>query len=389
MTFAQPGGAPAARTVARRALTGSSALPLLTLMRGSRCATRRSVMPMSMPSSAGCCAISRSCRRRRNERSATSARPARSCRSSAHSPNCGDSNGTLEKIPGIGPASTRVILEVLDTGTSPTVERMVELSGRAAEVQQAPRLARAFHEPRRGRPNPLRPGIRRPARWIDYLGDLQMHSEWSDGSPALDEIVEACVARGYRFSAVTDHSYGLKIAGGMSMARRRPSSGASSIASMRDWGERFRSDSRHRGEHRHRWSARPLRRTKPRSSSWSSRRLIHACGRRGPDQPAACRDSHAARPRARASPRPHRRLARRRRSAMGRGVRRSRATGRRDRDRRRSGPSGSRSHTRGASARRPVASSHSTAMRTRRLSCDMRIPPSLMRGSPAFLPIAS
>jgi histidinol phosphatase-like PHP family hydrolase len=44
-----------------------------------------------------------------------------------------------------------------------------------------------------------------------------MHSEWSDGVPALGEIVEACLTRGYSFAAITDHSYGLKIAGGMSM----------------------------------------------------------------------------------------------------------------------------------------------------------------------------
>jgi hypothetical protein len=50
-----------------------------------------------------------------------------------------------------------------------------------------------------------------------YHGDLQMHSEWSDGSPTVQEIAEACLERGYQYSAVTDHSYGLQIAGGMSM----------------------------------------------------------------------------------------------------------------------------------------------------------------------------
>jgi histidinol phosphatase-like PHP family hydrolase len=45
-----------------------------------------------------------------------------------------------------------------------------------------------------------------------------MHSEWSDGRPTLADIVEACLARGYSYAAVTDHSHGLKIAGGMSMA---------------------------------------------------------------------------------------------------------------------------------------------------------------------------
>src|SRR5262249_49888341 len=51
----------------------------------------------------------------------------------------------------------------------------------------------------------------------DYRGDLQMHSEWSDGAPTLEEIAHACMARGYSYAAVTDHSYGLKIAGGMTM----------------------------------------------------------------------------------------------------------------------------------------------------------------------------
>ena len=45
-----------------------------------------------------------------------------------------------------------------------------------------------------------------------------MHSEWSDGNPTVQEIADACLQRGYQYAAVTDHSYGLKIAGGMSMA---------------------------------------------------------------------------------------------------------------------------------------------------------------------------
>jgi histidinol phosphatase-like PHP family hydrolase len=44
-----------------------------------------------------------------------------------------------------------------------------------------------------------------------------MHSEWSDGNATLAEIAAACQARGYAYAAVTDHSHGLKIAGGMSM----------------------------------------------------------------------------------------------------------------------------------------------------------------------------
>jgi putative hydrolase len=126
------------------------------------------------------------------------------------------SNGTLAKIPGIGPASSRVILEVLDTGTSPTVERTVELSGRADEIKTRRALRTNFLS----RAEVIRilsdPGFVGPSV-TGYHGDLQMHSEWSDGAPTLEEIGEACIARGYWFAAVTDHSYGLKIAGGMSM----------------------------------------------------------------------------------------------------------------------------------------------------------------------------
>ena len=124
---------------------------------------------------------------------------------------------TLPKIPGIGPASTRVILEVLERGTSPTVERAVAESGRSADIERrrglrAHFLSRAEVLRILGDPSLVGPGT------ATYRGDFQMHSEWSDGAPTLDEIVEACLARGYACAAVTDHSHGLKIAGGMSMA---------------------------------------------------------------------------------------------------------------------------------------------------------------------------
>ena len=54
------------------------------------------------------------------------------------------SDRTLPKISGIGPASTRVILEILDTGTSPTVERAVALSERRAEIERRRALRSHF-----------------------------------------------------------------------------------------------------------------------------------------------------------------------------------------------------------------------------------------------------
>jgi histidinol phosphatase-like PHP family hydrolase len=44
-----------------------------------------------------------------------------------------------------------------------------------------------------------------------------MHSTWSDGTDTLETLAEGCLARGYTYCAVTDHSYGLPIARGVSM----------------------------------------------------------------------------------------------------------------------------------------------------------------------------
>ena len=52
--------------------------------------------------------------------------------------------------------------------------------------------------------------------WASRLrGDLQMHTGWSDGSATVREMAEAGKERGYAYIAITDHSKGLKIAGGI------------------------------------------------------------------------------------------------------------------------------------------------------------------------------
>lgn len=43
--------------------------------------------------------------------------------------------GLLRKIPNVGPASSRIILEVLETGTSPTVEQAIDASGRRKDIE--------------------------------------------------------------------------------------------------------------------------------------------------------------------------------------------------------------------------------------------------------------
>jgi histidinol phosphatase-like PHP family hydrolase len=52
--------------------------------------------------------------------------------------------------------------------------------------------------------------------WLANLkGDLQMHTMWSDGSGSIEDMARAGAERGYDFIAITDHSKGLKIAGGI------------------------------------------------------------------------------------------------------------------------------------------------------------------------------
>src|SRR5688572_403005 len=125
-------------------------------------------------------------------------------------------DGRLPKISGIGPASARVIQEVLDSGGSPTVERAIDASGQRADIERRRALRQHFLS-RAGVVAVLGDVTLAGPLVADYRGDLQMHSEWSDGGPTLAEIADACHARGYSYAAVTDHSHGLKIAGGMSM----------------------------------------------------------------------------------------------------------------------------------------------------------------------------
>jgi histidinol phosphatase-like PHP family hydrolase len=126
-------------------------------------------------------------------------------------------DGTLKKIPNIGPSSARVILEVLQTGSSSVVERAIAGSGKTEDIERRGDLRGHFLSAAQVAAALGNTKLTGPAL-TDYRGDLQMHSTWSDGSQTLEDIVNAGVGRGYAFCGVTDHSYGLPIAGGVSMA---------------------------------------------------------------------------------------------------------------------------------------------------------------------------
>ncbi len=50
-------------------------------------------------------------------------------------------------------------------------------------------------------------------------GDLHMHSNWSDGLNTIEEMVKACIAMGYEYMAISDHSQSARVANGLTPER--------------------------------------------------------------------------------------------------------------------------------------------------------------------------
>ncbi len=50
----------------------------------------------------------------------------------------------------------------------------------------------------------------------DIKGDLQMHSTYSDGANSIADMAKAAQAKGYEYIAITDHSFKLRVAKGVS-----------------------------------------------------------------------------------------------------------------------------------------------------------------------------
>jgi histidinol phosphatase-like PHP family hydrolase len=129
--------------------------------------------------------------------------------------------GTLREVPFVGPSSERIIREFVTTGSSPTVEAALAKAGPRAEVvaKRALRdgylshaiLAQALE-------TEAEPGV---VSVGDYRGDFQMHSTWSDGTEKISTMARAAMDLGHSCLGITDHSYGLPIARGISMEQAR------------------------------------------------------------------------------------------------------------------------------------------------------------------------
>jgi putative hydrolase len=125
--------------------------------------------------------------------------------------------GTLREVPFVGASSERIVVELVGTGASAIVEKAVAQSTQRGEVAKRRGYRRAYlsrHSLRLALDAPLPATIVSPAA---YQGDLQMHSTWSDGVESVASLAEAAHALGWTRIGVTDHSYGLPIARGMSM----------------------------------------------------------------------------------------------------------------------------------------------------------------------------
>jgi histidinol phosphatase-like PHP family hydrolase len=125
-------------------------------------------------------------------------------------------SNTFRAIPGIGPTTDRVARELIHDGGSAFVDRAIREGGKEESIEKLRGLRQHFLS--RAAVAEIVTRRAGPSR-AKYRGDFQMHSVYSDGAESLASIVEECLRRGWSCAGVTDHSYGLPIAGGMTMEK--------------------------------------------------------------------------------------------------------------------------------------------------------------------------
>lgn len=125
--------------------------------------------------------------------------------------------GTLREVPFLGASTERIVKELVREGESPSVEKALAAYGKRSDIETRRRFRRAYlsrHTMRRALDARLGAVVVSTKR---FQGDLQMHSTWSDGVESIAALAAAAEALGWSRIGITDHSYGLPIARGMSM----------------------------------------------------------------------------------------------------------------------------------------------------------------------------
>jgi histidinol phosphatase-like PHP family hydrolase len=125
--------------------------------------------------------------------------------------------GTLRDVDFIGPSSARIITEVVEQGGSPSVEAAIGKSTRQSEVTSRREFRGAYLSHFAMQSALAAPLGKNVIARGDYRGDFQMHSTWSDGGESIATLATACADLGHSCLGITDHSYGLPIAHGISM----------------------------------------------------------------------------------------------------------------------------------------------------------------------------
>ncbi len=115
-------------------------------------------------------------------------------------------NRSLTELHGVGPHLENLILQWL--ASSPPVQAVPEIRKGFLTLPQARRVL-----------------ARHPLGRLRLRGDLQMHTEWSDGSATIRVMAQSAADRGYEYIAITDHAKGLKIAGGINEHELREQAG--------------------------------------------------------------------------------------------------------------------------------------------------------------------
>jgi putative hydrolase len=102
--------------------------------------------------------------------------------------------GSLKELPGVGDSTAAVITQAIQ-GELPAYLSSLQ------EKESAP-LTRSGDE-----------------LYAAVIGDLHMHSDWSDGGSPIQEMVLTAVELGQEWTALTDHSPRLTVANGLSVER--------------------------------------------------------------------------------------------------------------------------------------------------------------------------